>query len=142
LPVNERSRHQVQNLYAKNERIVLRAEIAGGEILIVLVAATSVGKVRLVFDSKLTTHNGATQPEHRSYPDPIRLERGAELGRFELGSTVLLLLQPGLCELLEREPNQPVRVGERIGTLLAASPAGQPGPARGTAGERRGTTGA
>jgi phosphatidylserine decarboxylase len=117
LPVNDWSRRQVQGLFAGNERIVVRAAVAGGEMLVVLVAATSVGKVRVVFDEHLTTHNGAREPERRSYAEPVLLGRGDELGRFELGSTVIVLLQRGVAEVDEREPDRPIRLGERVGRL-------------------------
>ena len=116
-PVNSWSRSQVPALFAQNERVVLRARIAGGEVLFVAVAATSVGKVRFVFEAP-TTHNGARSAEHRAYASPVRVARGDELGRFELGSTILLFTQPGLCRLDPRPEGARVRVGEKLGALL------------------------
>lgn len=116
LPVNDWSRGRVRDLYTTNERIVTRAEVAGGELLLVLVGATSVGRVRLTFDD-LTTNDGSRVPRRRTYQPAVELRRGEELGRFELGSTVILLLPPGLCELGDLEAGSPVRVGECLGTL-------------------------
>jgi phosphatidylserine decarboxylase len=116
LPVNEWSRSQVQGLYAGNERIVVRAEHRGRELLMVFVAATSVGRVRLVFDD-LTTHNGARSTERRRYDPPHAIRRGQELGRFELGSTVILFFPPGWCRLAEIRVGERVTLGQRIGSL-------------------------
>ncbi|MGA9366035.1 MAG: phosphatidylserine decarboxylase, partial [Steroidobacteraceae bacterium] len=49
---------------------------------------------------------------------PLRLERGAELGRFNMGSTVILLLPPGMAEWLPAlRPGSPVRVGQTMARL-------------------------
>jgi phosphatidylserine decarboxylase len=134
LPVNEWSRQQVPDLYVGNERIVVRAAIPRGEALLVFVAATSVGRVRLVFD-ELTTHDGSRHRESRVYSAGPKFRRGEELGRFELGSTVILLVQPGLCTIDEHDLGQPVLLGQRIGRLNQVE-ANPPAPENKTAASR------
>jgi phosphatidylserine decarboxylase len=51
-------------------------------------------------------------------PRPYALAAGAELGRFELGSTVILLTRAGEAELDPLQPGDPVRMGARIGRVL------------------------
>ncbi len=116
LPVNDWSRTQVPGLYTGNERIILRASVRGQNMLLVLIAAVVVGKVRLQFDP-LTTHDGTKLAAERYFPEPIVLKRGEEIGRFELGSTVILLLQPGLGSLDGATPGNPVRFGQKLGRL-------------------------
>jgi phosphatidylserine decarboxylase len=82
----------------------------------VAVGATCVGRIRLGFDD-LTTESGA-QAE-RIYPaDGIALAKGEEWGRFELGSTLVLLTAAGTAAIDPPPPGTPLRLGTRIGKLL------------------------
>jgi len=61
--------------------------------------------------------NGARVGSGRDYEAPIPVQKGGELGAFEMGSTVILLFEPGRVTLDPRlVPGAKVRVGERIGT--------------------------
>ena len=51
------------------------------------------------------------------YLDAQRLGKGDEWGRFEFGSTIVMLVPPGLGELEVAPPDTPVRLGQRIGRL-------------------------
>lgn len=81
-------------------------------------SAALVGKVRVGFDAELTTNTGARAPTWRSYPRPPRLVRGEEWGRFGFGSTLVLAAAPGALEIDARPPGSPLRLGERVGTVL------------------------
>lgn len=120
-PVNRIGLEGVDALFAQNERICAFVRASPGHALLCLVAvgATMVGKVRLGFDSLETNRPGARE-ERRSYPGGIALAKGAEWGRFEFGSTIVLLAPPGAVELEARAPGTPVRLGERIGRLALA----------------------
>jgi phosphatidylserine decarboxylase len=115
-PVNRLGLEGVDGLFAQNERICAFMRTEPGDALLCLVAvgATLVGKVRVNFDSLETNRRGASG-ERRDYPGGIPLAKGAEWGRFEFGSTLLLLAQPGAIVLEARPPGTPVRLGERIG---------------------------
>ena len=79
------------------------------------VGATVVGRVRATFDAAVPPTNlpGAVM-QHGTYAAPIPVEKGQELGAFEMGSTVILLFERGRVALrLARR--QRVRVGEAIG---------------------------
>ena len=117
-PVNRIGLEGVDALFAQNERICAFMRAAPGDSLLCLIAvgATLVGKVRVSFDSLETNRRGAKE-ERRSYPGGIALAKAEEWGRFEFGSTLVLLAEPGKVALDIRPPGTPVRLGERIGRL-------------------------
>lgn len=120
-PVNRIGLEGVEGLFAQNERICayMRADVGDAVLCLVAVGATMVGKVRLTFDALETNRPGA-RAENRRYPDGVPLAKGEEWGRFEFGSTIVLLAAPGGIRLDAREAGAPVRLGERIGTLALA----------------------
>lgn len=120
-PVNRIGVESIADLFAVNERICASMDcadkdVAGAppDLVLVAVGATMVGKVRLVFDD-LTTHRPGARRTERHYPEGIPFARGDEWGRFEFGSTIVLVAAPGIVELAARPPGTPVRLGERIG---------------------------
>jgi phosphatidylserine decarboxylase len=119
-PVNRAGLEAVPGLFARNERICAHARTASGPLCLVAVGATLVGKVRLAFDPQLETGSAQRRGVERRYAgaEPA-LARGAEWGRFEFGSTLVLLLAPGTGALEPAEPGTPVRLGRRIGRLGA-----------------------
>jgi len=92
-----------------NERVVLRLETERGPLLLVLVGALNVGRIRTV----------GVDPLHRGpLAKPLELERGAELARFEMGSTIVLVSPPGgPTALPDLSEGQPVRLGQAIGSF-------------------------
>ena len=90
-----------------NERCPLRIETPAGPFFLVLVGAVIVGRIRVV--------GVPAGGEHRFDP-PRKLERGAELARFEMGSTIVLLAPKGA---VTPDPSlahgQTVRMGQSIG---------------------------
>ena len=119
-PVNRIGLEGVPGLFAENERIcaLVRRRADGGEALaLVAVGATMVGKVHVVFDDTLTTNTGDRAPRWRHYAVPPRLVKGAEWGRFEFGSTLVLAAAPGALEIAPQPPGSVLRLGTRIGTL-------------------------
>jgi phosphatidylserine decarboxylase len=89
-PVNGPAVRQVDGLFARNERVVVRLDSPRfGPLAVVLVGAANVGRISLAF-AGLRTNSGA--PGCAVTPDPApALRRGDELGAFNLGSTVVLL---------------------------------------------------
>jgi phosphatidylserine decarboxylase len=73
--------------------------------------------VRASYDPAVPfTNSPGGRPQSRDYPEPIPVEKGQELGAFEMGSTVILLFEPGRVALSPRlAPGAPVRMGEAIG---------------------------
>ncbi len=120
-PVNRIGLEGVDGLFAQNERICAFMRASPGDALLCLVAvgATLVGKVRVTFDALETNRPGAREIR-RSYPGGIALAKAEEWGRFEFGSTLVLLAPRGRVALDARPPGTPVRLGERIGRLALA----------------------
>jgi phosphatidylserine decarboxylase len=120
-PVNPRSTRHVEGLFTINERLVTYLDSPLGRVAVVKVAATGVGHITVNYDRDVVTHgswrrNRTGRAQRYSSPRPIG--RGAELGMFHLGSTVILLFQKGRAQL-ELEAGQRVRVGQRIGGQVA-----------------------
>jgi len=119
-PVNRMSVEGIDGLFAQNERLCAFLGVAGEatDACLVAVGATMVGKVRVAFDD-LTTNVPAGRPVTRTYGDhPPRFAKGEEWGRFEFGSTIVMIAAPGLLELDVRPPGTALRLGQRIGRLL------------------------
>jgi len=90
-PVNELAVRMVDGLFVLNERVVMVIDSPQfGPVAVVMVGATNVGRITLAFDS-LTTNAGLPATAVRpAAPQPVA--RGEELGAFNLGSTVVLLM--------------------------------------------------
>jgi phosphatidylserine decarboxylase len=115
-PVNRIGVEGVDGLFAENERICafFAPDRAGAAAFcVVAVGATMVGKVRVTFDDLASNVPGAGPAERRYGVSGARFGKGQEWGRFEFGSTLVLLLPAGA--VLEAEPpGTPVRLGTRI----------------------------
>jgi phosphatidylserine decarboxylase len=114
--VNARTAAAIPNLFALNERVVCFFETRLGAMAVVLVGALNVSSVSLVSCGEIAS---GPAREWRD-PEPRSLERGDELGRFNLGSTVIVVLAPRMARWDERlGPQVKVSMGESIGRLLA-----------------------
>jgi phosphatidylserine decarboxylase len=116
-PVNARSVRGVPGLFTVNERLVTVLETPLGACAVVAVGATIVGRIRAFYDPTIPVSNlPGARPVARDYPTPMPVEKGQELGAFEMGSTVILVLEPGRARLREGlVEGARVRVGEAIG---------------------------
>ncbi|MGA9423202.1 MAG: archaetidylserine decarboxylase [Rhodanobacteraceae bacterium] len=108
----------IPGLFARNERLVCHFEGAEGPFVVVLVGAMLVSSVTTTWGG-LATPSRVSQIRRTDYRDrPVRLAQGAELGRFNMGSTVIVLLPDGAVRLDRGlEANRRVLVGEPIGSL-------------------------
>jgi phosphatidylserine decarboxylase len=116
-PVNPSSVRTVPGLFAANERLVTVMETPLGRCAVVAVGATVVGRVHAFYDPTVPYTNLPTAaPRRHDYGTPLPVEKGQELGAFEMGSTVIVLFEPGKVRLDPRlAPGVAVRVGEPIG---------------------------
>ena len=107
----------VPYLYERNERVVSFLSAPFGESALVAVGAMIVGGIRVVYEPKVVDRRRPA-----GYAESLReafaLEKGAELGRFELGSSVVLLFRPGEAELDDWRPGDAVCMGQRIGRIV------------------------
>lgn len=116
--VNAATASAVPGLFALNERVVCVFDTQAGPMAVIFVGALNVGSVGLVFAGDVTP----TRPRRGRLLDvpaqSLTLERGAELGRFNMGSTVIVLLPRGSCAWDEAfQPGRVVRMGAPIGLL-------------------------
>jgi phosphatidylserine decarboxylase len=78
------------------------------------VAATGVGHITVSYEPHLSTPAGGPDRGATVYDVPRGLAKGAELGMFHLGSTVILLFEPGAV-IIDTAPGSAVRFGQAIG---------------------------
>ena len=108
----------VPNLFARNERLVSVFETTHGTMALVLVGAMLVSSIETVWSGVVTPPYGRKVTRGDWSRHGIELQRGAEMGRFNMGSTVILLLPPGAVSSLEDfEPDDVVRMGMKLGRL-------------------------
>ena len=93
--VNPTTVHGVPGLFARNERVVCVFEGEHGPWLLVLVGATIVGSMATVWHGVVNPSRPGALREWRYDDREVCLAQGDEMGRFQLGSTVVLLLPPG-----------------------------------------------
>lgn len=108
----------VPRLFARNERLVCYLETEFGQIAYVLVGAIMVSSMETVF-------NGLVTPPYANKVNDVaiignnKLSKGDEVGRFNMGSTVILLFPANFAELnKDLTENTAVKLGEKIATIL------------------------
>lgn len=118
--VNTATAAAVPRLFARNERLVCLFDTEVGPLAMVMVGALLVSGVETVWDGVvIPPYADRVQARDRADQPPIQLDRFAEMARFNYGSTVVMLLPPGVVALdAALVAGAPVRVGQRIGTRL------------------------
>lgn len=114
--VNPTTARGVPGLFARNERVVCVFESTHGPFVLALVGATIVGSMATVWHGVVNpSRNGKVREWH--YTDQeILLKKGAEMGRFLLGSTVVMLFPRGVLEFNpEWTAERAIRMGEAMG---------------------------
>ncbi len=115
-PVNPASVKNKQALFCVNERLVTYLDTVAGKCAVVKVGATCVSRIKAAYEDVIT-HQGQPGKVH-SYGTSLPVEKGGELGRFEMGSTVILLFEPGRVKWdSSLQPEAVVRMGRRIGEI-------------------------
>lgn len=114
LPVNMPSINHFDGVFVKNERLTTWIDSEGfGTVGVTMVGATCVGEMTFAYDASLVTNRGK-EPVHKQYAPPIRLNKGEELGTFHMGSTVVMLLEPGTVKAVLPSPGQELKMGEAL----------------------------
>jgi phosphatidylserine decarboxylase len=116
--VSEVTTQLVPDLFARNERVICHFETEIGPVTVVLVGAIFVGSIETVWHGEVRGPRG--QPTKWAYhgEQRRRFETGDEIGRFNMGSTVIVLLPPGTAALESSlTPGTVVRMGQPIGRL-------------------------
>jgi phosphatidylserine decarboxylase len=118
--VNAVTAGSVPGLFARNERIVCIFEEGPRAFAMVLVGALFVGSMDTVWHGEITPRSPRARlelplDESRA---PLRLEKGAEMGRFNMGSTVILILPPDTIDWLPAvQAGDRIRMGQSLARL-------------------------
>ena len=115
--VNFKTAACTPNLFAQNERVIAIFNTSIGRVAVVLVGAMIVGSIEIISTGTITPpRSKSVQTWH--FEHPIYLKRGEELGRFKLGSTVILLFEENK---ITWDPifktTEPLQFGQRLGSF-------------------------
>lgn len=118
-PVNPFAVHNVDDLFAINERLITYLDTGHSEVAVIKVGATCVGRIELLYEKFET--NGSFRRRREFAPERrIELAAGDELAVFNLGSTVIVLVDdPGFGFADELREATALRVGQRLGAATA-----------------------
>jgi phosphatidylserine decarboxylase len=114
--VNAVTAQHVPGLFARNERILTLFDTGRGQFALILVGALNVGSMATVWAGDITP---AARRVVTRVPGPrMTLEKGAELGRFNMGSTVILLFEPNRARWQPQvRAGSVVRLGQTLGRI-------------------------
>ena len=106
----------VPNLFARNERLVTIFDTDAGPMALVLVGAINVAAIETVWSGLVTPPHRSTIEVNDLRGGHIELERGAEMGRFNMGSTAIVLFGNNAVDWLDTlQAEQPLRMGQTLG---------------------------
>ncbi|MEQ1914650.1 MAG: archaetidylserine decarboxylase [Sideroxydans sp.] len=114
--VNPTTARGVPGLFARNERVVCVFDSEFGQFVLTLVGATIVGSMATVWHGVVNPPRPGTVREWRYDDQDITLQKGEEMGRFLLGSTVVMLFPKNTLNFNpEWQPTKTLRMGEKMG---------------------------
>ena len=113
--VNPTTARGVPGLFARNERVVCFFESAQGPFVLVLVGATIVGSMATVWHGQVNPPRTGTLRQWDYAKGQVSLRQGEEMGRFLLGSTVVMLFPAGPLQFNPQwAPTRPIQLGEAM----------------------------
>ena len=122
--VNRVTTGAVHNLFARNERLICQFETDNGPMLMILVGAIFVGSIETVWSGMVTpvSRRISNWDYARQPREQIFLRKGEEMGRFNMGSTVILLFPENRVAWDEGHvAGEHVHMGQRIGGKLVSA---------------------
>ena len=111
--VNHRTVNAIDEVFARNERLVCFFDTEYGEIALVMVGAIFVGSMETSWEGQITPPYTKSIKTYDYDSRQIELSKGEELGRFNMGSTVILVL-PKESPKLNLETGQVLNMGQSI----------------------------
>ncbi len=115
-PVNELAVFGIRGLFPKNERLITYLQTEYGKVAVIKVGASNVGRIRVTYDNKIVTNTLIRTARTVEYKEvSIMIGKGAELGRFEMGSTVILLMEKDTFQFGSLTVNEKITYGTTIG---------------------------
>lgn len=115
--VAEHTVRTIKGIFAKNERLVCTFETAAGPVAVILVGAINVAAIETVWDGLITpTKERRIKTSHYKNRD-VNLNKGAEMGRFNMGSTVILLTTAQVDLSAKLQSGDKVKMGQLIANI-------------------------
>lgn len=105
------------NLFARNERVIAQFETEHGLMALVLVGAMNVAAIETVWDGLITPPQKATMSSKDYSDQNIALAKGEEMGRFNMGSTIIVLLENPAAWRVDMQSGDAVRMGQFLGQV-------------------------
>ncbi|WP_139313713.1 archaetidylserine decarboxylase [Salinicola sp. MH3R3-1] len=116
--VNSATANHVPGLFARNERLVCIFDTEHGPLAMVLVGAMIVAAIETTWAGQVTPLSGRVQTTR--FDEPIVIEKGEEMGRFKLGSTVVMCLGRETAFGDFDPEGDPISMGQTMGALPGA----------------------
>lgn len=118
--VNPATAQRVPNLFARNERLVCMFETQLGPMVMVLVGAMIVAAIETVWTGKITPFKKLDNQYFDLYSGDLEFEKGEEMGRFCLGSTVILCFpQNSMNWQADCQAGQSLKMGQALGSITS-----------------------
>lgn len=115
--VNSYTVRAVDSVFARNERVINIFDTVFGEMAMVMVGALNVGSMETVWAGQITPAKAKVIHDVRYSKDEVQLQQGQEMGRFNMGSTVILLFPKDVMQWSNAiEKEQIIIMGEVIGS--------------------------
>jgi len=120
--VGQHAVRAIDGLFTRNERVIAQFDTEAGRMALVLVGAINVAAIETVWHG-LVTPPVKSALSHRDYDadtgadEPVRLQRGEEMGRFNMGSTIIALFERPIDFDPALDSESPVRMGQLLGTV-------------------------
>ena len=116
--VNERATRMVSRLFTRNERLVCHFDCGTHKMAVIFVAAFLVGGISTVWQKSIVGRAGidSLNQQCARNPESYQLKKGAELGHFQFGSTVIVLLSQSMRSITH-DANTPCQMGQALGDL-------------------------
>lgn len=113
--VNQASVTHIDQLFARNERVICYFDGAAGPFILVLVGAMIVGSIATRWHGVVNSPRGGLVTQWDYEHQGIALAQGDEMGHFQLGSTVIMLMPSSMQWRDDLQPGSPLRYGEYVG---------------------------
>lgn len=111
----------VPRLFARNERVLAYFDTPAGPMTLVLVGAINVAAIETVWSGLMTPPRGSRIQRWTHFEQAVQLDQGAEMGRFNMGSSVILLLGSNIEWSQQLMPGQDVQLGQSLGRFSSPS---------------------
>ncbi|ALG66496.1 archaetidylserine decarboxylase [Beggiatoa leptomitoformis] len=116
--VNKRTTTVVPQLFARNERLICILETAIGKVAVIFVGALFVGSMETKWAGTITPPYQGKVQSWQYLSNELSLQCGEEMGRFNMGSTVILLLPPDKAHWLSQHaPDTALLMGQALAQL-------------------------